>query len=221
MDSSILRHFSVDHPAHTRARGRRHGPFTTRLRSVATLVFAVLLASHCASIFAANPLVTGGVLIATPNLDGTSFERTVILITHYGPDGAMGIALNRDSGANINQYFSDVPSAPLFLGGPVRPDALLILVHKPGTAVGSPVGEDVFFAAGATAFTFLKNTLSEERSAPWRAFAGYSGWSAGQLDEEVRRGDWETLTTGAHYAFHADLGSIWTLLLQLARARWI
>lgn len=166
-------------------------------------------------------LASGILLIATQNLDGTSFARTVILVTHYAPTGAMGIAVNRMSGYPVSHFFDGGLSEPLLLGGPVRPSALFVLARDPKSKHRTHVVDDVYLIAGPGAHVFLKENPNSSKGEAWRAYAGYSGWAAGQLDAEIDRGDWVILPSGVDHVFRGNVDSMWSTLSQLAKARWI
>lgn len=88
----------------------------------------LLLAGLCvtqAQVAANNtPLGKGVFLVATDQLRGTSFAKTVILITRIDAHGAMGLAINRRSQRALREFFPDLTNdagaAELFLGGPVQ-----------------------------------------------------------------------------------------------------
>jgi putative transcriptional regulator len=163
----------------------------------------------------------GVFLIATENLDGSSFERTVILLTHFDRTGAMGVAINRKSGYAVADFFKGLGTAPLFLGGPVRPDALFVLGRNPEAPRRSHVLEDIYLVAGPDAQKLLAAGDGARKATEHRAIAGYSGWAPGQLEGEIERGDWETLAAETRFTLQEDTEQLWTTLLQLARARWI
>ncbi len=83
----------------------------------------------CAGV--AQDSLRGKLLIASPALGDPNFERTVVLITEHGEDGAMGIVLNRPSESEVAGVIPELePIAgeePIFVGGPVQPEALVVL----------------------------------------------------------------------------------------------
>jgi putative transcriptional regulator len=188
---------------------------------LATLALAFALGTTLTARAAGVLPAKGVFLVATENLDGTSFERTVILLTHVDPGGAMGIALNRRSGYLVSQFFEGLDPAPLFLGGPVRPDALFVLAQNPKVPRRSHVVEDIYLVSGPDAHAFLTPGVGKHAIGDPRAFAGFSGWAPGQLEAEIQRGDWETIAAEARFALQKDTETLWPTLLQLARARWI
>lgn len=171
-----------------------------------------------------EPLAAGAVLVATAKLHGTSFEKTVILITQYDRQGALGIALNRPAQRNLAEFFPDLNAKagnyPLYLGGPVHPGALFVLqrTQAPLREGWVPVIAGIQFTGGTTAYRLLKDAQSDS---PLRVFAGYSGWASGQLENEIRRGDWLVATIDAESVFSTEPQRTWEYLDRLHSGKWI
>ena len=80
------------------------------------------------------PLGKGVFLIATPALRDPNFRQTVILVCEHGPEGALGVVLNRPTEMNITEVLPQMPVLEgqphrVFCGGPVQKDSLLVLYH--------------------------------------------------------------------------------------------
>jgi putative transcriptional regulator len=150
----------------------------------------------------------GRLLIAAPSLYDY-FRRTVVLVIEHNEDGAMGVVLNRSSELVVAEV---VPAlAPLAdvdelvrVGGPVSPEAVVALAE-----FGDPseAGAEVIGGLG---------TLDPERPNDslqrMRVYAGYAGWSAGQLDGEVEEGAWIVDTASPEDPFRDD--DIWAVALR-------
>ena len=156
----------------------------------------------------------GQLLIAGPTLNDPNFSRTVVLVVEHSEDGAFGLVLNRpsettvgDAGAELDDVVD--PSEPLFIGGPVQPSSVVILGHfeDPGDAALLAF-DDVGVLGTASVLEELSVGL---RSA--RAFAGHSGWGAGQLDAELERGDWILEPARTEDAFSSGARDLWSEVL--------
>jgi putative transcriptional regulator len=132
----------------------------------------------------------GHLLVAGPSLVDPNFRRAVVLVGEHGEQGAMGVVLNRPSGATIGEAVPEL--APLVsdaevvhVGGPVQPSAIVVLAdfEEPERA-GTIVLESVGFLPSEVE----PDDLGELRRA--RVFAGYAGWGPGQLDDELAEGSW-------------------------------
>lgn len=133
----------------------------------------------------------GTLLVSTPALFDPNFRRTVILVGEHGEEGAMGLVLNRASEMTVGDAVPDLaeiagPGAPVYVGGPVQPQAVLVLAEfdDPSAAATLVVGDIGFARADGD----LEHLARATRRA--RVFAGYSGWSPGQLESELEEESW-------------------------------
>jgi len=134
--------------------------------------------------------LTGRLLLSNATLFDPNFRRTVVLIGHHDEEGAVGVVLNRPLGVPVDAAvppLSDLVAAgeELFEGGPVQPDAAVVIAEFTDPERASLVA---FGAIG-----FLPDEMdTDDRDAIVRAriFAGYSGWGPGQLEEELAEDAW-------------------------------
>ena len=133
----------------------------------------------------------GKLLFSTPALFDPNFRRTVVLVAEHSNEGAMGLVLNRPSETTVEEAvpeLADVAGAdsPVFVGGPVQPQAVLVLAEfdEPEEAATVVVGDIGFARADGD----LDDLARLTRRA--RVFAGYSGWSPGQLENELDEDSW-------------------------------
>jgi putative transcriptional regulator len=160
----------------------------------------------------------GMLLVATPELLDPNFADTVVLVLDTDEDGALGVVLNRPSPitvAEVLEPWRDVASEPevLFRGGPVSPEgALGVALLADGEDV--PVGfREVVGRLGVldldTPVELLDGSL-----VGMRVFAGYAGWSAGQLESEVEEGSWYVVPAVATDVFRSDHTALWRDVLR-------
>ncbi len=132
----------------------------------------------------------GKLLIASPALVDPNFARSVVLITEHSDEGAMGVVLNRPSDTDVAEVAPElgaiIDSEPVFIGGPVQPQALVVLAEfdQPDAAAWI-VAADVGFVAAETESEDLARAIRRGR-----VYAGYSGWGAGQLEAELAEDAW-------------------------------
>lgn len=169
--------------------------------------------------------VAGGrLLVATPLLTEPTFARTVVLLLHAGgDDGALGVVLNRPSDVEIERVLPgwDVGAAAppvVFEGGPVQPQAAICLAElRPGVtehAGLAPLPVSVPGPRYATVDLDLDPTEVVPAVARMRVFAGYAGWSAGQLESEVEEGAWWVLDALPDDAYRARPDGLWRVVLR-------
>ncbi len=135
--------------------------------------------------------LAGQLLLASPSLVDPNFARTVVLVGVHNEDGAMGVVLNRPSEVTIGEAAPLLEDAvgelePVFVGGPVQPTSIVFLAEflDPDPAGLLVLGRIGFPAPEAGIEELMQSTARR------RVFAGYAGWSAGQLDAEVANDDW-------------------------------
>ena len=171
-----------------------------------------------------NPIKKGTFLVATKKLFGTSFNKTVILLTNYSSTGATGLAINRPANMSLHEAFPEINQlkgnkSELYLGGPVRSEALFILVQTKNPENGMrKITDDLYFAPGIKAFGKDKSSTSSQNT---RAFAGYTGWAPGQLEHEIRRGDWQVVQSKLNIVFKKNDKSLWETLTKSWSGKWI
>lgn len=162
-------------------------------------------------------LAAGRFLVASRRLGGPFFAKTVVLLLEYGPGGAMGLVVNRPTRVPLARLLPDVEGlserhVAVFVGGPVSPQALLLLLrsdHAPADA--AHVLGDVY--ASGSLETLRRLVEAGETPARFRAFAGYSGWAPRQLDAEVARGDWYVVPAEPDRVFADPVSELWERLV--------
>ena len=169
---------------------------------------------------APQPRVSQGVfLVATKQLHGTSFQKTIILLTHYNDREVMGLAINRPTDIPLNQVFPDVNPLKnntdlLYMGGPVRPKTLFVLLRTEQPKEGMHhIIDDVYFSS-------VKNAFSPPLQKITRTYNGYSGWSKRQLQNEINRGDWLVVHTDPAIIFDKDTSTLWQRLFKRWSGSW-
>lgn len=138
----------------------------------------------------ADESLRGKLLVASPVLVDPNFARTVVLMTEHSDEGAMGIVLNRPSEAPARELLPILEEIagddPLFVGGPVQPEAVVLLAEfsDPDAAAWIVVA-DVGLASAGTDIDELVPAVRRGRF-----YAGYSGWGPGQLEAELEQESW-------------------------------
>lgn len=158
----------------------------------------------------------GRFLIAGKRLQDPNFCKSVVLLVEHGPDGAMGIIVNRPSTVTVANALSDHFQLPptddlVYIGGPVEPSALFILHNRdefhgnensivPGLFVGN--SPDIFESV-------VRSSTEDETDMQFRIYCGCAGWGPGQLEDEMDRGDWFLLNATAESLFQDDPYEVW------------
>ncbi|MDP4224607.1 MAG: YqgE/AlgH family protein [Bacteroidota bacterium] len=134
----------------------------------------------------------GKILISEPFLPDTFFNRSVVYLTDHNPKGSVGFILNKKLDIRISDAVSGFEGwdENLNMGGPVAPDTLHYL-HNLGPLVPKSVhvGGNIYWGGDIDKIRELIRSGSVKPS-QIRFFLGYSGWSAGQLERELKENSW-------------------------------
>lgn len=161
---------------------------------------------------------TGRLLVSTPTLDDGVFHRSVILMLQHDDNGAQGVVLNKPLGAEVDAVlpgWGEHISSPqtLFQGGPVQVDSALGLVTV-AAEDGLPPGSQRLFGSVAIIDLDAPPLLVMPEVGGLRIFAGYAGWSSGQLEGELRRGSWFVVDSLPGDLLTADPEHLWAQVLR-------
>jgi putative transcriptional regulator len=134
----------------------------------------------------------GKILISEPFLPDTFFNRSIVYLTDHTPQGSVGFILNKKLDLKISSAVEgfDGWDENLNMGGPVAPDTLHYL-HKLGDLIPKSVLVDgnIFWGGDIDIIRELMK-IGKIRESQIRFFLGYSGWSAGQLERELKEDSW-------------------------------
>lgn len=164
----------------------------------------------------------GQLLIATPAINDPRFDRAVIFVCAHDENGAMGIVVNHpvpelkfvdlleklSIGSDIKLPKS-IEKMPVLRGGPVDREERGFLIHSNDFSQKDTikVQDDIYITATIDGLLSL-NTQKLPQSL---AFAlGYAGWTAGQLESEVRRNAWLTVLATPDLIFEKDKSTTWS-----------
>jgi len=158
----------------------------------------------------------GQLLLDSGQLRGSFFQRTVVLICQHDAQGAFGLVLNRATGSNVGEaVVADLPErlkdCPLFLGGPVQRSALSFLHTDSFIPEGNVMAN---LALGHSLENLVEISESFSPTRKVKLFAGYAGWSPGQLEEEMRRNAWLTHPASIELVFDIEPAKLWPMILQ-------
>jgi putative transcriptional regulator len=165
--------------------------------------------------------LTGRLLVATPHTGGDVFRRSVVLLLHHGDDGAQGVVLNKPLDAEVDSVLPPwqayvTPPAQLFQGGPVALDSALGIVTVPGDA-DEPLGVRRLFGGLGLVDLDVPPPVVVPEIAGMRIFAGYAGWSSGQLEGEIEAGGWYVVDAEARDPFSPEPDGLWRTVLRRQR----
>lgn len=160
----------------------------------------------------------GTLLLATAELLDPNFAQTVVLLLDVSDEGVLGVVLNRPSPVlvtDVLEPWGDLCAEPevLFRGGPVSPDgALAIALLREDE--DEPVGFRTVVGRLGMLDLDTPVELLDGGLGGVRVYAGYAGWGAEQLREEIAEGSWYVVAGEAGDAFRADTSDLWRDVLR-------
>ena len=193
--------------------------FTCTRRAIASVLLGGLLSvlhpvPALASAESASLSVGKGVLlVASPSLEDPSFRQAVVLVVEHGPEGTVGLILNRSTNVLLSKALPDITALKgtnhrLFAGGPVEPTRFLLLFRlKVPPADARSVFDGVYLGRTPRA---LENIITRAKpNETFRAFAGFAAWAPRQLEAELLLGAWGILPPDSVGIFDKDPTVFW------------
>ncbi len=134
----------------------------------------------------------GRILLAEPFLQDNYFKRSIVLLTEHSNEGAVGFVLNKPIDVKVNEVMEGFPffDSDVCIGGPVSTNTVHY-IHTLGDIIPNAVHvvDNIYWGGD---FDFVKNLIKEGElnGDQIRFFLGYSGWHAGQLENELEQNSW-------------------------------
>ncbi len=159
---------------------------------------------------------SGNILLAEPFMLDPNFKRSAILIAENNPEGTTGFIINKTLDIKIHELVAGFPEsqAQVYFGGPVATDSLHF-IHNMGDLVDATheVCPGVFWGGDFEKLKFLMKTeVIKDNNVKF--FVGYSGWSEGQLAEELLEGSWIVDKMDTNYLFKMRPFNLWQTILH-------
>ncbi|HEY9561791.1 MAG TPA: YqgE/AlgH family protein [Anseongella sp.] len=157
----------------------------------------------------------GRLLLAEPFMLDPNFRRSVVYLTEYNDLGAVGFVLNQPSILTLKDIIEDInEDFPVYIGGPVENNTLHFL-HLSGDRIDESreVSEGIYWGGNfETIKVLLENKYLTNQDI--RFFIGYSGWSPGQLEDEMEENAWLVAGSRREFLFHPDPDTLWTSVVK-------
>jgi putative transcriptional regulator len=133
----------------------------------------------------------GRILVSEPYLPDPNFERTIILLCEHNDEGSFGFIMNKPSLAKLADVMQDLKDidAPVFIGGPVQQDTLHYIHRISNLEESIEVMDGIYWGGNFDQLVSLIET-KQVAASDIKFFLGYSGWSAGQIEEELKEDSW-------------------------------
>lgn len=159
----------------------------------------------------------GQLLLDSGELRGSFFNRSVVLICQHDAEGAFGLVLNQPSPNKVGEMLvADLPErikdSSLYLGGPVQTSALSYL-YSDTFLPDANVLPNLGLGHSLEELVDLGQSFASTQKV--RLFAGYAGWSGGQLENELKRKAWLTHPASVDLVFRDDSNGLWQEILKI------
>ncbi len=159
-------------------------------------------------------------LVAMPQIVDPFFWHSIVLLIDYTAEGSLGIVINRPTELKVTDVLRELEipwtgdaDEIVHLGGPVQPQLGSVLYRVGENATDEASAEIVDGLCVSQNIDTLRRLAT---SLPFeiRLVLGYAGWSAGQLDEEIRRHDWLVAPVDVSQIFAPDPENVWERVLH-------
>src|SRR5215469_99939 len=176
----------------------------------------------CKEMTMTQDFLTNQFLVAMPSLEDPNFRESVTFICEHNPKGALGIVINRPMNVvledilkqlSLKAHDQTTAATPVYLGGPVQPER--------GFVIHEPAGrwEATLKVGGSLGVTTSRDVLAAlaEGLGPKRSFValGYAGWTAGQLEDELKSNSWLSAPADPHIIFDTPVEQRWQAAARL------
>ena len=164
----------------------------------------------------------GSFLAAWPDLLDPNFMHSVVLMCRHDEHGAFGLVTNQKTEFRVGQLFPEHPllgelEHPVHLGGPVDHQSLQVVHCMPDElSGGEAISAELWFGAELDSLARFLSEEPERARACVRLFLGYSGWGAGQLDEELTSGSWVPAPLDPDVVFAGESFEAWRQVVRSA-----
>jgi putative transcriptional regulator len=159
----------------------------------------------------------GDFLISEPFMQDPSFQRSVVLLCQKQEDGYVGFTINRQIDYTVGDLVEALADCtmPLFDGGPVGKEQMFFIHCMPELITGGiMIQKDLYWGGD---FEQVKQLVQSNLIDPKRIkfIVGYSGWEAGQLEEEMKEKSWLIAPATKSLVFQEHAEDIWKNAVKL------
>jgi len=158
----------------------------------------------------------GVLLIADPFLKDPNFMRTVVMLCDHQQEGSFGFVLNKSYEYTLNELVTGLDDLviPVYYGGPVQMDTVHFLHQYPDKIPGGFEITDGVYWGGDFEVTIELIRSGDINPSKIRFYIGYSGWSSGQLADEMNEKSWLSVKGTRNIVFHKKTDEIWREALR-------
>lgn len=160
----------------------------------------------------------GKFLVAKRALNDLHFGESIVYLIEHGEDGTLGLIVNRSSDVSLSEAVPDIDDEKttahtLRYGGPVGLSMILMLMRSESVTKGmAHVADGIYVSSDRRVLDEMIAT--GKPATELRFYIGHSGWAAGQLDFELKRGSWHVIAADTDVIFSGKTDSLWDRLIE-------
>src|SRR3569832_1268654 len=153
------------------------------------------------------------------------FRESLILITDHARNGSAGLIVNHPTHVAVTHALTglielrDLDEDHLYVGGPIASDEVFILMRSDSPRPVIHVFANIYFGRCVEALRQLAPHVNPHETL--RMYIGYVGWTAGQLEEEIERGDWIVAPPDGETIFNASPQILWQRFIKNWSGQWL
>ena len=164
----------------------------------------------------------GRLLISEPSLSDPTFFKSVILLTYHNSQESIGLILNQPTKIEIGDIFEEISSSefPLYIGGPVAKNSIQF-IHTLGGKINNSVeiANGIYWGGNFKEIIRLINN-GEISNKDIRFFAGYSGWEANQLNQEIEENSWIISVAKKETCMQYSNPNLWSNIIKTKASKY-
>lgn len=163
-----------------------------------------------------HDIKTGNVLLAEPFMLDPNFKRSAVILCEHSEEGSIGFIMNKPIKMSVDDLIDDFPDfhSEVLFGGPVQTDTIHY-VHNVGDLLedSMQITDQLYWGGDFEKLKFLiSSNLIQANNI--RFFIGYSGWSEGQLMDELHLGSWVVADMDPNYLFKSEPDLLWQQVME-------
>ena len=153
-------------------------------------------------------------LISTPGLNDSIFRKSIILLCEHDKNGAMGLILNKpiisekNKSSFLKVIFENMKiNSKIYFGGPVNLQNCFVLHDESYLSKDTiKISNEVALTSNNKIIEDIKNNIGPQN---YKINMGYAGWDQGQLEEEIKHGDWLVKPLSQNFIFDISDKDMW------------
>ena len=164
--------------------------------------------------------LTNQYLLATPQIQDSLFASSVVYLCEHNENGSMGLVINHQSEEVLSSIFKQlkiscddeaVNEQPIFIGGPVMLEQGFVL-HTTEAKHQWDKSLEVDQGLSLTSSKDILEAIADGKGPEdYLVLLGYSGWAAGQLEQELQDNAWLTANSTDTITFNPDIDHKWQM----------